>query len=71
MNNILLDKENWKYVIRDEIPLIKIKCQECKGWGDLIDHAIDNDGIINPSVICDCGWHVMIALKDFKREINQ
>lgn len=70
MNNILLDAENWKYVTRDDHPLIKVKCQKCGSWGDLIDHTVSDDGIINPSVICgedNCDWHVMAALKDFKR----
>ena len=69
MNCILLDKEHWKYVQRDEHPLIKMKCPKCEVWGDLLDHSINNKGFIEPSVICpECDFHAMIALKDFNRK---
>lgn len=71
MNCVLLDTDHWKYVMRDGLPLIKIKCLQCNEWGDLIDHTIDDQGFINPSVICGasgCDWHVMAALKDFVRK---
>ena len=71
MNNILLDEDHWKYIKRDGLDLVKLKCPKCLEWGDLEDHAIDEEGIINPSVICGndpCDWHVMVALKNFKRK---
>lgn len=70
MNNILLDKDHWKWVVRDGHPLIRVQCPKCNEWGDLIDHTISDDGIINPSVVCgmlECDFHMMVGLKDFKR----
>lgn len=67
----MLCKENWKYVIRDGHPLVQARCPKCEVWGDVIDHNIDDEGFINPSVICECGFHAMVALKDFQREIKK
>lgn len=70
MNNILLDTDHWRIADRDGHPLIRVLCPKCKQWGNLIDHTISDDGIINPSVICGqegCDFHMMVALKDFKR----
>mgnify|MGYP001585355684 CR=1 FL=1 len=69
MKCILLDKEHWKYVQRDGYKLLKIQCPKCDEWGDLIDHSINDEGFIEPSVICpECEFHSMIALKDFMRD---
>ena len=68
MNCIMLDKEHWKYVIRDGYPLLRMRCPKCDVWGEIIDHNIDDNGFVNPSVVCDCGFHAKVALMDFKRK---
>lgn len=69
MNRVGIFPENWKKVIRDGLSLIKMKCPACGEWQDLMDHAIDENGRLTPSVICGgaCGFHAMVTLENFKR----
>ncbi len=46
---------------------IVIACPQCRRVSTL-DHAIDEDGNVNPSVVhTPCGWHVWVKLKGWTR----
>lgn len=38
-------------------------CPDCGLVGLLTDHEIGEDGAVNPSVACECGFHEWIKLE--------
>ena len=62
-----ISKENWHYISRDGKQIVCFICPDCKCYGDLDNHTITKDGTVNPSVVCYCGYHENIKLKDFNK----
>jgi len=44
-----------------------IICPDCKGWllGDSAPHGVRADGTVHGSVVCPCGFHKDVKLKDW------
>lgn len=59
-------KGRW-WAVREQTggPIITaaITCPDCGKRGTLDDHTITNWGMVNPSVVCECGFHEMIELR--------
>lgn len=55
-------KGSW---FEDKDSLVHIVCPKCGGAGVLDQHNIKTDGTVEPSVVCPCGFHEFIKLKDF------
>lgn len=50
---------------------VKVSCPDCGGVGDLNGHTITGVGrsaLVEPSLVCDCGFHDTIALLDYSLE---
>lgn len=54
----------WRPTIRDGHLTATICCPNCHAIASLEpqDHSIAIDGVVRPSVICDCGFHERIRL---------
>lgn len=60
----------WAWVQRDGKPMLQMKCPNGH-IADLIDHAVDDSGLVNPSIVCPetgCDYHVVnVILEAFYR----
>jgi len=61
---------HWTDVTRDGQQTAKIACPDCgqEGTLDPREHGILGDGEVVPSVVCDCGYHENITLRDWARK---
>ena len=59
-------REHWKGGIKgDGHRTALVSCGGCGGLLSLSNHTIDDKGIVLPSVLCNCGWHVMMKLNEW------
>ena len=58
----------WKPAkLPDGTPSAVVGCADCGTWAALMDHTVDENGVVRPSIGCpSCGWHVFATLKDWK-----
>ena len=60
------EKGTWRRVQRDGETIYVFTCPNCGGSGGLDgkegNHTVNSDGIVSPSVVCDCGFHDYIRL---------
>jgi len=57
----------WKRNFGVERKIACVSCPVCGTVSALIDHKIDSDGFVTPSIICPrCGFHENIRLLDWK-----
>lgn len=54
----------WKGGMADGIRTASMSCPKCGGVFSLAAHFIDNQGMVNPSVVCPykCGYHEFVQL---------
>lgn len=56
----------------NQLAEVKVTCPACGGLGDLNDHQIaligTGDGVVTPSVQCECGFHDEVVLKNWSLE---
>ena len=43
---------------------VTICCPQCRELSAL-EHRVDEDGDVQPSVVDTCGWHVWVRLRDY------
>lgn len=43
--------------------VVFLSCESCGRTGPLVEHKVDDDGIVEPSIVCDCGYHRFARLK--------
>jgi hypothetical protein len=41
-------------------------CPACRNPGFLKGHTVDDRGVVSPSILCACGWHVFARLLDWQ-----
>ncbi len=51
----------WAPVTLDNKATARIGCPGC-GQAALLDHTVDENGDVNPSLLCDCGYHEYVHL---------
>ncbi len=55
----------WMRVRLDGKTAVWIGCPAC-GQNALLDHGVDENGDVNPSLVCDnCGYHEYVHLVDW------
>jgi len=58
--------DKWAFINRDGKQVLKLQCPQCKEWGDLEDHSVDECGQVVPSVDCtECDFHDLVILTGF------
>ena len=70
MSGPVIGSDRWKIVKRDGREIVKVKCPNCNQWAAL-DHTIEPDGTIKPSLQCDedqCGYHEHAKLEKWDRK---
>lgn len=43
-----------------------MRCPQCGLHARLADHTMSPEGFVQPSVVCDCGFHEYIKLADWE-----
>lgn len=65
----LIPPSDWKReVLRDGTVEVRLRCPICGRWSYL-DHEIENDGKVSPSVECPregCGFHEWVQLEGWQ-----
>ena len=57
---------SWKERITEGKRSAAIRCPGCGEIGSLgSSHVVGDDGVVNPSVVCGCGFHEWIRLEDW------
>lgn len=60
--NPLFGKGLWTRTKVNDVTIVRVSCPGC-GLAAALDHEIDDDGIVNPSLQCPtCGYHDWIKL---------
>jgi len=67
VDRFLIKKENWRKVNFDGKNTARVKCPKC-GIEGLLNHEVDKEGNVNPSVVCGmkCGFHSMVKLEGWE-----
>jgi len=60
-----VEKGTWKLVKLDGVPAIWIACPGC-GQHALLEHGVSLSGEVNPSLLCECGYHEWVQLTGYK-----
>ena len=64
----IIGRHLWKIVNRDGREIVKALCPGCHVWGAL-DHTIDPDGTVRPSVDCEkCDFHEFVRLDGWEKK---
>ena len=69
---MILEIEDWRVVRTDKGDKAKFRCPECGIYGYITNHRIDDDGKVNPSVVCSeikCSFQKYIILKNWNKKI--
>lgn len=61
---------SWKYLQTAEEPKASFVCPDCEERKYLLDHSVNSDGAVSPSVICDCDFHEWIVLEGWNPDGN-
>ena len=66
---ISIQRDAWLVVTLDGKRAVKIACPRCGVWAYLEGHTVDDDdGLIMPSVACECGFHANLRLVGWTSE---
>lgn len=65
MSRYQIGRDRWTAFTLDGKRTASITCPDCESIAALVDHSIETNGVVTPSVVCPvdgCDFHEMVIL---------